>query len=390
MVGILLLGGIGARLAWLTLGLSRLRRMRDRAFEAAGGFADLQRTIGVSADIRWSADARHPVTFGVLRPIVLLPDRLRAADAAAQHAVVAHELHHVKRRDWPIVVGEEVVRSIFWFHPAMWWLVSRVQLARETVVDELSILTTNARRAYLDALLAFADDGGLASTPAFSAKRHLFHRVMLLSKEANMSSLRVAGGSSLLALALGAGAVSAVYAFPLTTTLIVRHTPPAGIAARDTVLTVDSLQPSTAQSRPTPGQLPPPPPPPPPKPAGQIPPPPPPPPPASDDMPESFAKTIERLHPVRIGRNVPAPTQIKNVKAKYPADAMAAGIQGDIDLEVIIDATGRVADARVLRGVPELNGAALDAVKQWEFTPTHLNGEPTAVLVTCNMTFRLR
>src|SRR6185437_8698198 len=97
-----------------------------------------------------------------------------------------------------------------------WWLISRVQLARETVVDELSILTTNARRVYLDTLLAFADDTGLASTPAFSARRHLFHRVMLLSKEGNMSSLRLAAGSAALVLALGAGAFGAVYAFPLT------------------------------------------------------------------------------------------------------------------------------------------------------------------------------
>ena len=109
--------------------------------------------------------------------------------------MVAHELHHVKRRDWGWVVGEELVRSVFWFHPAMWWLVSRVQLARETVVDELSILATNARRTYLDTLLAFADDSGLASSPAFSARRHLFHRVMLLSKEGEMSSIRVALGS---------------------------------------------------------------------------------------------------------------------------------------------------------------------------------------------------
>ena len=88
-----------------------------------------------------------------------------------------------------------MIRSVFWFHPAMWWLVSRVQLARETVVDELSILVTNARRTYLDTLLAFADDTGLASSPAFSARRHLFHRVMLLSKEGEMSSIRVAVGS---------------------------------------------------------------------------------------------------------------------------------------------------------------------------------------------------
>src|SRR5213083_650332 len=103
-------------------------------------------------------------------------------------------------------MAEEVVRSLLWFHPAVWWLISRVQLARETVVDELSILTTNARRAYLDTLLAFADDTGLESSAAFSARRHLFHRVMLLSREGSMSSIRIVAASCALAAALGAGA----------------------------------------------------------------------------------------------------------------------------------------------------------------------------------------
>jgi TonB family protein len=213
--GFVMLAGVAARLAWIGLGMIRLRRMRRLATDAAFGFEDLQQAIGTAAPILWSSEVRHPVTFGLFDPVVLLPIALRKAELPAQRAVVAHELHHVKRRDWGWVVGEEVVRSIFWFHPAVWWLVSRVQLARETVVDELSILATNARRTYLDTLLAFADDTGLASSPAFSARRHLFHRVMLLSQEGEMSSIRVALGSCVLILALGAGTVEAVKAFPL-------------------------------------------------------------------------------------------------------------------------------------------------------------------------------
>jgi beta-lactamase regulating signal transducer with metallopeptidase domain len=159
---IVLIGGFACRLTWMALGLLRLRRMRRRAPEEAAGFDDLKDVIGSRPTIRWSADVRHPVTFGVLDPIVLLPVALKAVDRGAQRAVVAHELHHVRRRDWAWVMVEEVVRSAFWFHPAMWWLISRLQLARETVVDALSIRATNARRTYLDALLAFADETGLA------------------------------------------------------------------------------------------------------------------------------------------------------------------------------------------------------------------------------------
>ena len=102
------------------------------------------------------------------------------------------------------------------------------------MVDELSILVTNARRTYLDALLAFADDTGLGS-PAFSARRHLFHRVMLLSKEGEMSSLRVAVGSGLLVVALGAGTWGAANAFPLYADPILEpQSPPRVVATEKT------------------------------------------------------------------------------------------------------------------------------------------------------------
>ncbi|HEX6465036.1 MAG TPA: M56 family metallopeptidase [Vicinamibacterales bacterium] len=357
---VVLVSGIAARLVWLGVGVFRLRRLRARATGATNAFADLRETIGASAAILWSAEVRHPVTFGIWRPVVLLPGALASAAVCAQRAVAAHELHHVKRYDWAWVVGEEIVRSIFWFHPAVWWLISRVQLARETVVDELSILATNARREYLDTLLAFADDSGLASTPAFSARRHLFHRVMLLSKEENMSSPRIAFATCVLVAALGTGAWGAVRGFPLSMTV--------ASDAHDENLPADqSTRPETRATGPLA-----------PQPAPQ------------SEVPESYLNTIERLHPLRLGGNVKPPAKLKDVKPVYPEDAMAAKIQGELILEVIVDDTGHVADARVVQGVPELNDAALKAVTQWEFTPTLLNGAPTAVILTCTMTFSLR
>ena len=97
---LVIMTGIAVRLAWIGLGLVRLRRMRSRAAEAAIGFEDLKGAIGAAVPILWSTEARHPVTFGLLRPVVLLPAALKTSDVAAQRAVVAHELHHVKRRDW--------------------------------------------------------------------------------------------------------------------------------------------------------------------------------------------------------------------------------------------------------------------------------------------------
>ena len=58
-------------------------------------------------------------------------------------------------------------------------------------------------------------------------------------------------------------------------------------------------------------------------------------------------------------------------------------------LEARIEADGRVVNARVLRSIPELDQAALDAVRQWEFTPTLMNGVPTPVLMTVTIQFSL-
>jgi hypothetical protein len=78
--------GITARLAWIALGMIRLRRMRRLATEPAVGFDDLRQTIGAAAPILWSSEVRHPVTFGLFDPVVLLPVSLKAADLPAQRA----------------------------------------------------------------------------------------------------------------------------------------------------------------------------------------------------------------------------------------------------------------------------------------------------------------
>jgi beta-lactamase regulating signal transducer with metallopeptidase domain len=67
------MGGLSCRLVWLAAGVSRLRRLRRRAQEDVYGLDDLKSLIGTFPAVRWSEDVRHPVTFGLIRPLVLLP-----------------------------------------------------------------------------------------------------------------------------------------------------------------------------------------------------------------------------------------------------------------------------------------------------------------------------
>jgi protein TonB len=91
--------------------------------------------------------------------------------------------------------------------------------------------------------------------------------------------------------------------------------------------------------------------------------------------------------PIRVGGNIAEPRKIMDVKPVYPQAAMDAKVQGVVILEVVIDTTGGIRDAKVLRSIPMLDQAALDAVKQWRFTPTLLNGAPQEVIMTVTVNF---
>jgi protein TonB len=93
--------------------------------------------------------------------------------------------------------------------------------------------------------------------------------------------------------------------------------------------------------------------------------------------------------PVRVGGNIPPPTKTNNVSPDYPEIAKVARVQGVVILETTIDEQGRVANARVLRSIPLLDQAALDAVRLWQFTPTLLNGSPVPVIMTVTVQFGL-
>jgi protein TonB len=77
------------------------------------------------------------------------------------------------------------------------------------------------------------------------------------------------------------------------------------------------------------------------------------------------------------------------VRPVYPAIARSAKVQGVVILEVVIGPDGHVRDARVIRSIPLLDQAALDAVKQWEYTSTLLNGVAVPVVMAVTVNFSL-
>jgi protein TonB len=93
--------------------------------------------------------------------------------------------------------------------------------------------------------------------------------------------------------------------------------------------------------------------------------------------------------PVRVGGKISEPKKLRNIAPVYPEVAKSARIQGVVVLEATIDPSGRVDNVRVLRGIPMLNEAAMDAVKKWVYSPTLLNGTPVPVIMTVTVNFTL-
>jgi protein TonB len=94
--------------------------------------------------------------------------------------------------------------------------------------------------------------------------------------------------------------------------------------------------------------------------------------------------------PVRVGGTIATPAQTKRVDPPYPPQAQAAGVQGIVIMEAIVGVDGKVTDVRVLRSIPLLDQAAMDAVRQWEYAPTVVNGVTVPVVMTVTLNFALR
>jgi len=91
---------------------------------------------------------------------------------------------------------------------------------------------------------------------------------------------------------------------------------------------------------------------------------------------------------VRVGGAVRNPTKTKNVPPVYPAVAKSARVGGTVHVEATIGPDGKVADARVVKSVPLLDQAALDAVTQWEYAPTRVRGVAVPVIITVAINFQ--
>lgn len=147
-------------LGWYTL--RRLRRIGVSAVseEVLTTLRRLSARLGLrrTVSVMYSTLAQAPVVVGYLKPIVLLPASLMTHIPAAQlEAILAHELAHVRRHDFIVNLLQTLIETLFFYHPAVWWLSSQIRMEREHCCDDLVVQLLGNRVEYGRALLAVAE-----------------------------------------------------------------------------------------------------------------------------------------------------------------------------------------------------------------------------------------
>lgn len=122
--------------------------------------ADLARAMGLTVPVAllrsWSAEV--PMVIGWIRPVILVPAAaLAGLDPTALEAVIAHELAHVRRRDYLWNILQSAVEALFFYHPATWWISRQIRAERENCCDDAAVSACGDRLLYARALTALEE-----------------------------------------------------------------------------------------------------------------------------------------------------------------------------------------------------------------------------------------
>jgi TonB family protein len=464
LVGGIWLAGVAISLSILVVGMARLASLASGASRIESGrLASLARETAADFELRRPVEilqSSHPAllaTWGYLRPKVILPaDAGRWSDDRAR-VVLRHELAHIRRGDWAVLVVAEVLRAVYWFNPLVWMACSRVRQESECACDDAVMnagvegseyathLLELARALTANRRTSFPGLPGPPSLPASAMARpsSLEGRIrVMLNPSANRSPVtrrvRIATIVVLLGLTVSIAGLGAQAFFTLSGSVFdatnrtlpdaklvltnaasqAKHevrsnrtgrfefvgVPPGDYALEVSIpgfstfkdkftvvgnmdrtieLQVGSLEETitVTGSRSTPD--------------------------ASPDPASVIARQLALLDlstrakarqqatlekctekPAGpMGGQILAPMRLNSANPTYPDSLRAAGIGGVVKMEAVIGTDGNVQDVRILESPhPDLESAAMEAVLQWQYTPTLLNCVPIEVrmIVTTN------
>jgi TonB family protein len=430
-------GGVTLVGMWSFVGVVQLRIVAARARQSTSEAIlevseDVQRQYGIErrVSVLQTAKVTMPLTYGVWNPLILLPACASSWAPARLRAVLLHEFGHVKRWDWLTQTIAQLACALYWFNPLVWIAASRMRREREHACDD-AVLSVGVRGTdYAEHLVFIArsmshEQGILTASAAMAQPSQLEGRVKavlntgvsrtsITRKRALLASVAaavllvpvaavrsVAQSSStgtISGVVMDASGKNVVSAVVIATNLDksnreVTATGDAGdfefksIPAGRYVVEVRkqgfapnilkemTLAPGSALRSNVTLQI------------GSV----------SETLdvvaqsPMAGSRNGETKR-ISVGGNVQATKLVKMVRPPYPESAKAAGIEGPVVMKAVIGKAGDLLSLEVVNTLanPELAKAAKEAVSQWKYAPTLLNGDPVEVITRITVNYKLQ
>lgn len=428
--------GIAANLSLLLIGMFRLNRLRSvrldvpAAITASVGQVSANFGLRRRVEVVRSAQRAVIVTWGVMRPKVVLPVDADQWPRERLNVVLAHEIAHIVRGDWLVQTAAEVCKTVYWFNPLFWVACARLRYESERACDDAVMNMGVTSHLYASELLELARSFGRRRqawlpAPAMAARpSNLERRVRaMLNARLDRGPITRAGRwASALALLtvtlpIATFAQSGFVTFsgtvvdpqdrllPAATVTVsdasreVKHETKTDRNGRFELIglptgdyTVEAKLPGFRNFTDTftvngqsldrtlkmqVGEL---------QETITV---------ISEDGSVTSARQSGSALPKRpnpvcapgvtngVGGNIRPPRKVKDVRPGYP------GVSGNVQLAATIGTDGSVTDVQVVKADrPELTSTAIDAVRQWEFTSTLLNCVPIEVQMNVSVTFR--
>ena len=432
----LFIWALGASLALLRLagGSWYVRRLASRSQGEAGEtwmrmLEEVRASYGIGRPVRMAITNRGLLaTFGVVRPTVIVPREATQWSVDRVRTVLLHELAHVRRGDWLVQVFAESVRAIFWFNPLFWTACSRLRRESECACDD-EVLTAGMRPdRYAEHLVEIARGNRDARMPwaavvpmarqstlegrvtamlnpvldrrAPSRMAVIAASVLVFTAVVLTAALRLAAQANALAVEgtvfdPSGGVLPGVEVtledgnrikWPATTDRDGKFKfEPVGAGSYVLEASLPGFRPLRHEFVLSAGQR-----------AlqnvtlqvGSV----------QETIKVTARRPVQAARPVlpaparvRIGGNIKQPTKTLDVRPIYPEALREAGLEGVVPMDAIIGVDGSVVSVRVLSAqvAPGFASSAVTAVRQWQFTPTLLNGVPVEVQMAVSVTFSL-
>jgi TonB family protein len=424
-----LLAGL-ARLAWVSARAKPLSD--DDGIRTVLELSSLHRITRSVRLLQCRSPLAMPLTWGIFRPVIVLPSSAAHWPEDRRRIVLSHELAHIARHDWLLQICAEFARAVYWFHPLLWLAAARLRQESERASDDAVLRSGIAPSHYASQLLDLArtleNSGRAWSTALAIARPSNLERRFAAMLNPSINRRRLSPKAKLLIpfvalcflLPLAALRLSAQNLAGKTTGTI--HDPSGTGVANATIImsnheanTVDMtttdregnfafkalpagnyelqvLKPGFETYRVPQVSLD-----------------------AGRDFSESFTlqvgaitehvmvvpenstkpvpveKTPGQASRLSVGGNIQAAKLITKPQPVYPESARSAGVSGTVILHAVIGMEGKPLSLRVMNSQvdPDLARSAVEAVSQWRYTPTLLNGEPIEVDTTIMVNFTL-